>query len=216
MNRMMQSKTARVMTMAVALVALSTAAHAQTTGFVLGVHSIGAQGVTITGEDIDGPAFKTKPGGGAGVMVGYGFSRLFTAFVSADLAKQESNAAAYGGSFGLAHLEIGARANLPLGGGSTVPYVTASYGARSMAARVTDFENNNEQYDWMINGGMIGLGGGIERFITPKLALDAAVDVGIGRFNHYDIDGDSGKLDVNGNTTMRLRLGMTWHPSGHR
>jgi Outer membrane protein beta-barrel domain len=210
MNRMRTKPAVRVMTMALAMVTLSTAAHAQKTGFMLGVHSIAAQGVTITGEDIDGPAFKTKTGVGGGVTVGYGLSRILSAFVSADVAKQDANVVAYGGSFGLAHLQVGARASLPLG--STVPYVTASYGVRNLAARITDHENDDSQYDFKLNGAMIGIGAGIERSIAPTLALDAGVDLGIGRFTHYDIDGDSGKLDVDGNTTMRLRLGMTWRP----
>jgi len=47
-------------------------------GFMLGVHSIAAPGLTLTGGEIDG-SFITQFGAGAGVTVGYGITRLFSA-----------------------------------------------------------------------------------------------------------------------------------------
>src|SRR5215216_6655781 len=58
-------------------------------GFMLGVHSIAAPGLTLTGEEIGG-SFVTKFGAGAGVTVGYGITRLFSAFASLDVAKQNT------------------------------------------------------------------------------------------------------------------------------
>src|SRR5689334_18646022 len=183
------------------------------TGLVLGVYTIAAPGVTLTGDDVDG-TFKTNFGPGAGVMVGYGFNRTFSGFASVDLAKQGMSGD-IGGNFGLRHIELGARANLPYGSVSTVPYLTASYGQRALGARVTDdFEGT--EYDMRLTGGMFGVGGGLEHVLSPTLAVDGGLAVAFGRFNHSEIAGESSSLAVNGTTSVRLRIGMTWRPAPRR
>jgi hypothetical protein len=181
------------------------------TGFVLGVYSMAAPGVTITGGDVEGGPFKTGFGPGGGFMVGYGFNRTFTGFASIDLAKQSAPSDYSGGSFGLSHMEIGGRANLPFGDGATVPYLSASVGRRGLGARVTD-NLDGATYTMKLSGGMFGVGGGVEHVISPTLAVDGGLALGFGRFGNQDIDGDSEAIDVNGSTTIRLRLGMTWRP----
>lgn len=182
------------------------------TGFVLGVYTMGAPGLTLSGADIEDGPFRTGFGPGAGVMFGYGFNRTFSGYASVDVAKQSANDADLGGSFGLRHIELGARANLPYGSAATVPYLTASYGRRSLGARVTDdFEGT--EYDMRLSGGMFGVGGGIEHAISPTLAVDGGLALAFGRFSHAEIDGESGSFAVNGTTSMRLRIGMTWRPA---
>jgi hypothetical protein len=120
-----------------------------------------------------------------------------------------------GGNFGLRHIELGARANLPYGSATTVPYLTASYGQRALGARVTDdFEGT--EYDMRLTGGMFGVGGGLEHVLSPTLAVDGGLAVAFGRFNHSDIAGESSSLAVNGTTSIRLRIGMTWRPAPRR
>jgi len=183
------------------------------TGLVLGVYTIAAPGVTLTGDDVDG-TFQTNFGPGAGVMVGYGFNRTFSGFASVDVAKQGMSGD-MGGNFGLRHIELGARANLPYGSATTVPYLTASYGQRALGARVTDdFEGT--EYDMRLTGGMFGVGGGLEHVLSPTLAVDGGLAVAFGRFNHSDIAGESSSLAVNGTTSVRLRIGMTWRPAPRR
>jgi hypothetical protein len=182
---------------------------------VLGVYTMAAPGVTLTGDDVDG-TFKTNFGPGAGVMVGYGFNRTFSGFASLDLAKQGTSGGDLGGSFGLRHIELGARANLPYGSATTVPYLTASYGQRALGARVTDNFEGGAQYDMRLSGGMFGVGGGLEHVISPTLAVDGGLAVAFGRFSHGDIDGESSSLAVNGTTSIRLRIGMTWRPAPRR
>jgi hypothetical protein len=184
------------------------------TGLVLGVYTIAAPGLTLTGDDVDG-TFKTNFGPGAGVMAGYAFNRTFSGFASVDVAKQGTPGGDYGGSFGLRHIELGARANLPYGSDATVPYLTASYGQRALGARVTDNVEGTE-YDMRLSGGMFGVGGGLEHVISPTLAVDGGLAVAFGRFSHGDIDGESSSLAVNGTTSIRLRIGMTWRPAPRR
>ena len=60
------------------------------------------------------------------------------AFAAVGVAKQKTVPTEWpDGSWGFAHLELGMRANLPLGGASTIPYLSASVGARALAASAT-------------------------------------------------------------------------------
>jgi hypothetical protein len=182
------------------------------TGFVLGAHTIAATGLTVSGEDLDG-SVRTGFGPGAGVMVGYGFTRIWSGYASLDVAKVGASGSDFEGNWGLSHFEAGVRANLPYGGPTNLPYVSASIGRRALSARVT-YADEGEEFDMTLTGAMFGVGGGIQRVISPALTLDGGVELGFGRFGHYDADGESGSLAVNGTTSVRLRFGVMWRPSG--
>jgi hypothetical protein len=183
-------------------------------GFTLGAYTIASPGLSVSGGEMDG-AVKTGFGPGAGVMIGYGFNRIWSSFVSLDLAKQGAVASDYEGNFGLAHFEVGARANLPYGSTTNLPYVSASVGRRALGARVDDhFDGTN--YDLTLSGLMFGLGGGVQHVLSPALMLDGGVELGFGSFGHWDADGDSGSMDVNGSTSVRFRFGVLWRPGSRR
>jgi len=188
--------------------------NTRTLGFMLGVHTIGVGGITLGGGAFEEP-FQTTFGMGAGFMLGYGFNRTFSSYVSLDVAKQNaSSAEGTTGSFGLGHMEIGARANLPVSGPqwrNTVPYVSASFGRRRVGARAVDDEG--DQADLAFWGNMLGLGAGLEHFFSPTLSFDGGVQLGFGKFDHIKVDQREENLQgVTGSTSMRLRLGMTWRP----
>lgn len=192
----------------------TTPADSRTRGFVLGVHSIAAPGVTVTGDDIEGE-FKTNFGMGAGVMLGYGFTRTLTAFASLDIAKQGSGATDYDATFGLGHIEAGLRASLPLGTPNTLPYLSASFGRRAIGAHVYDTEFERD-YDMTISGTSYGVGAGVEHFFSPTMALDLGLSANFGRFDKYDEDGEKVTADVNGSRTIRMRVGVSWRPGAPR
>jgi len=182
-----------------------------TRGLTLGAYAMAAGGVQITGPDIDGD-FSTNLGEGLGVTAGYGFNRIFSAFVSLDLAKQETAQGIYpAGSYGLVHFEIGGRANIPIGSPKAIPYVSASVGRRALAARVTDLDTG-QQFDDAMSGTMYAFGGGMQYFLSPRLSLDGGVELGMGSFDHAkSLDGDH-PIQVNSSSTSRLRFGVNWHP----
>ena len=185
------------------------------TGLMLGAHTIAATGLTVSGDDLDG-SVRTGFGPGVGVMVGYGFTRIWSAYASLDVAKVGASGSDFEGNWGLSHFEAGVRANLPYGGPTNVPYVSASIGRRALSARVTWAGEEEEEFDMSLTGGMFGVGGGIQRAISPALTLDGGVVIGFGRFGHYDADGESGSLAVNGTTSVRLKFGVTWRPGSRR
>jgi hypothetical protein len=186
----------------------------RTTGFVLSVYSFGAPGLTVNGPDVEG-SLKTSFGPGGGVMVGYGFNPMFMAFASIDLAKQDASAGTFEGNFGLRHMEVGARVNLPYGNSSTAPYVMAMLGQRKLAAYVLDNTDDSE-YELGLSGTMFGIGGGVQHAFSPTMAVDAGLELASGRFGHYDGENGSGSVHVNGTISSRLRVGVNWRPPTRR
>ena len=188
------------------------APNERTKGFMLGVHTIAAPGVTLTSAVFD-PGYRTNFGIGAGVMAGYGFNRTFSSYVSFDVAKQSANQAVEG-TFGLGHFEIGARANFPdfsLGWRNTTPYLMGSVGRRALAATVLDLEREEEGHI-AFHGNMLGLGVGLEHFFSPNMSFDAGVHLGFGTFDHFTVDHETMEYGASGTTSVRLRLGVTWRP----
>jgi len=182
-------------------------------GFMLNVHSVGVPGLAIGGGEGQGQngTFNTSFGAGAGVTLGWGFNSIFSAFTTLDVAKQNTAPTdAPQGSWGLAHMELGGRANLPLGSLATIPYVTASFGGRSLAAQAT-FEDG-EKTDVSLSGHYFGLGAGIEHAFSRTMAVDAGVDVGFGKFSQVKVGGDETTDDVDPTRSIRMRLGVTWRP----
>lgn len=182
----------------------------RTTGLIVGVHTVAAPGVAISGEDVRDD-FHTELGGGIGAMVGYEFSPRITAYASIDVAKQGSGMPDLQGSFGLLHLEIGARATLPMANRTTIPYVTAAIGRRALGAHIVDI-GNDEEYDATFSGTMLAVGGGVERQLSPTMALDGGISVGVGSFSTMDIDGDEQSIAVTRSNSVRLRVGVVWRP----
>jgi len=183
----------------------------RTSGLTLGVYTLAVPGVSISGVDVDG-TFATDFGQGAGLSVDYGINRMFAVFASVDVAKQRTSDNTYpSGTFGLAHIEIGGRANLRTSDPNTIPYLSASVGRRGLGAQVTD-DQTGRQFDMGLSGYMLAAGGGVRHFISPSLALDGGVEIGYGSFNHLSQAGQEGDVLVNSTTSIRLRGGLSWRP----
>jgi hypothetical protein len=197
-----------------AVKAAGTTKSTRPSGFMLGVHSVAIPGLAIGGGADQNGEFNTTFGAGGGATVGYGLNGVLTLFTTIDLAKQNTGPNdTPAGSWGLVHLELGARANLPLGR-ATTPYVTAGYGARALAAKAT-FEEG-ETTDASIGGKYFSVGGGIERPIGRTLSLDGNVDVAFGKFSHFKAGSDEWDQSVNPTRSIRMRLGITWRPGARR
>jgi hypothetical protein len=182
----------------------------RTTGFMVGVHTIAAPGVAISGEDVRDD-FHTTLGGGAGAMLGYGFTPMLSGYVSVDVAKQGSGMSDLQGSFGLVHFEIGARVNVPIAKPRMLPFVSVAVGRRALGAHITD-DANEEEYDAAFSGGMLALGGGVQYFASPSTTFETALELGTGSFGTLDIDGDRESVNVGRSSSIRLRAGIVWRP----
>jgi hypothetical protein len=192
------------------------AAHAQRpqpvrppSRWLIGGHSTAALGASV------GDAFgsiNTSTGLGGGVEVGYLVTPRLVAYAGLDIAKQPINEAGLEGDFGLTHFEAGARFSFPMPRSKLLPYVGAWVGRRSLSTTVDDFVTGASS-DLSMSGLAAGVSGGVQVFVSPKLALDGGVSVGVGKMGNVKVDGrreDWGTPD--NTTTTRIRFGANWYP----
>jgi hypothetical protein len=186
--------------------------NSPTLGWMLGGYTAAAPGVKVTGPDIDG-YFDTTFGLGAGTIVGYGFNERFTGFLSIDVTKQQSGPGSRPeGSYGLRHIEIGARANLPTQRVNTLPYVMASVGRRSVGGSNLYDPEDDEDVRSSLSGLMLAAGGGVQHFFSPVFALDAGIELSYGKLGTWDDDGSKSTLAVDATKSFRVRVGVNWYP----
>ena len=206
-----------VLAVLAASLGLAGPAHAQrqhaagipTSRFVLNGHSTATLGTSV------GDAFgsiNTSSGLGAGLELGYRITPRLLAYAGVDIAKQAIDMAGLEGDFGLSHLEAGARLSFPVPSSKLMPYVGAWVGRRSLTTTVDDFDTG-ESWDLSMSGLAVGGTAGMQVFVSPRLALDGGVSVGIGKMGNVKVDGqrqDAGTPD--NTTTTRIRFGANWYP----
>ncbi|MEJ7810189.1 MAG: outer membrane beta-barrel protein [Gemmatimonadaceae bacterium] len=202
----------------IGLAAGASTAHAQeasstmvnrTRGFMLNGHLQISPPLTVKGGDFEDPQLKTKLGFGGGIQVGYGITSLIMPYINLDVSKQDSDVDGLEGDFGVSHVELGARFNFQQGG-AVVPYANVGVGARGLGADVDVGEGMQEL---RLTGGHVVVGGGVQYFFKRKLAFDAGVQVGFGKFDKLEFDGD--EVDVEGSDNVvssRIKLGLSWFP----
>ena len=98
-----------------------------------------------------------------------------------------------------------------MGDGPVVPYLAATVGRRSLSTTLRDFFGNTGSIG--LSGLTAGLGGGVQYFLSPNLALDGGASIGYGRFG--------GNLTENGvrfpvprldaTTIARVSAGVSWY-----
>ena len=207
----------RILLAVVATVAFAVSAHAQqsqhpvmpSSRWVLNGHSTAALGTSV-GDDFG--SIDTHGGLGAGVEVGYRVTPRLLAYAGVDIAKQGISEVGLDGDFGLTHIEAGARLSFPITGSKLMPYVGGWVGRRSLTTTVDDFETGTSS-DLSLSGLGAGASGGVQFFVSPSLALDGGVSLGIGKMGNVKVDGHKEDWGTpNNTTTTRLRFGANWYP----
>ena len=207
----------RILLAIVATVAFAVSAHAQqsqhpvmpSSRWVLNGHSTAALGTSV-GDDFG--SLDTQGGLGAGVEVGYRVTPRLLAYAGLDIAKQGVDEAGLDGDFGLTHIEAGARLSFPITGSKLMPYVGGWVGRRSLTTTMDDFETGASS-DLSLSGLGAGASGGVQFFVSPSLALDGGVSLGIGKMGNVKVDGHKEDWGTpNNTTTTRLRFGANWYP----
>ena len=202
---------------ALALIGFAVPANAQrphaigtpSSRWVINGHSTAALGTTI--GDAQGH-ITTSTGLGAGIEVGYRVTPRLLTYAGLDLAKQGIDVVGLTGDFALSHLEAGARLSFPVTRSKAVPYVGLWVGRRSLGSTREDLVTGTSSHLSM-SGMAIGASGGVQLFMSPKLALDGGLSVGTGRLGTIKVDGqqqDWGTPDRS--TTTRIRFGANWYP----
>jgi hypothetical protein len=178
--------------------------------WVINGHSVAAFGTTVGTGDVGD--VKTATGLGGGVQVGYMITPRITAYAGLELAKQSIDVFGLEGDFGLSQLEAGARISFPVRGSRVMPYVGGWVGRRSLSTTLEDFDTG-EQADFSLSGLAAGATGGVQYFVSPKLALDGALGIGFGKMGNIKVAGVAQHPPALDNTTtMRLQFGANWYP----
>jgi hypothetical protein len=93
-----------------------------------------------------------------------------------------------------------------------MPYVGGWVGRRSLTTTVDDFETGTSS-DLSLSGIGGGASGGVQYFVSPSLALDGGVSLGIGKMGNVKVDGHKEDWGTpNNTTTTRIRFGANWYP----
>ena len=177
--------------------------------WVLNGHSSMALGTTVTDAFNE---VKTSSGLGAGLEVGYRVTPRLLAYAGLEINKQPVDGFDLEGDFGLTHLEAGARLSFPIQRSKFMPYVGAWVGRRSLTTTLDDFETGASS-DLSLAGMAAGASGGVQMFVSPKLALDGGLSVGVGKMGNIKLDGQSQQTQsLENTTTTRIRFGANWYP----
>jgi hypothetical protein len=177
--------------------------------WVLNGHSIAALGTSVGDA---GGSINTSSGLGAGVEVGYLITPRLLAYAGLDIAKQAVDVVGLEGDFGLTHLEAGARLNFPIPRSKMMPYVGVWAGRRRLSTTADNFITG-ESSKLSLSGMSVGASGGMQVFVSPKLALDGGVSLGIGKMGSVKVDGQRQDWGTPDNTTTtRIRFGANWYP----
>jgi hypothetical protein len=168
-----------------------------TEGFFVAPHLLGA---SLEFEDEE-----AESGGGAGLTIGYGFTRMFAAFFTIDGADIDIREPGISGDYTLGQADLGVRFNFRSETQKAIPYIEVALTGR--AAETTD-----DGVDIRLSGGAFTLGGGLNYYFQQKLAVDVGLSFSGGRFEKLEIDGDEVPFEEVDATGTRFRVGLTWYP----
>ena len=171
-------------------------------GFLLNLHRAGS----YLGWSLENGETQRGIGGGFGLGVGYGIGESFALVLNLDAGSVSSDVDE--DTHVLAHFDIGGRLNFGTTASPLRPYVNA---ALSGVAEGTSGEPGEE--DVIMSGAGLTLGGGLQYFVSPHFALDAALQGSFGTFTQIQEGDVTDELDEAAKfTTARLQLGVSWHP----
>jgi hypothetical protein len=206
-----------VLAVLAASIGLAGSAHAQrshpvrppSSRWVLNGHSTAALGTSVGDA---GGHINTSSGLGGGVEAGYLVTPRLLAYAGFDLAKQAIDVTGLEGDFGLTHLEAGARLSFPIMRSKALPYVGLWAGRRSLSTTVDNAVTGASSHLSM-SGMAVGASGGVQVLVSPKLALDGGLSVGVGKLGNIKMDGQRQDWGTPDNTTTtRIRFGANWYP----
>ena len=179
-----------------------------TSGLMLGLSFDASR---IRSDDLNST---TESGPGVAALLGWGVTKNFAFILDASGARISS----LDGDYDLAHVDIGGRWHFVNRSGF-VPFVEVGYAGRmatKQGAILSDGQGNSYTGDLSILGGGVSLGGGLEYFVTPGIALGGAFKWTSGQFTQVKFDNvtvDGLELDA---TSARFNMGFTWYPMGGR
>lgn len=177
-----------------------------TSGLMLGLSFDASR---IRSDDLNSTA---ESGPGVAALIGWGVTKNFAFILDASGARISS----INGDYDLGHVDVGGRWHF-VNRTAFVPFAEIGYAGRIATKRgaiLSDDTGNTYTGDLSILGGGVSLGGGLEYFVTPGIALGGAFKWTSGQFTQVKFDNvtvDGLELDA---TSARFNMGFTWYPMG--
>lgn len=187
------------------LLFIAAEAHAQrgsnTQGIYLNVH---LNGTSISyDEDEFFLQDDSHSGGGGGIEIGYGVTRLVTLYLGLNGSSISTDAVE--DAYTLAHVDLGAQFNFGAGRNRAVPYADVALTARQATIGLVGD-------DLEIRGGGITLGGGLRYYLSRVLALDGGLALTFGTFSEIERGRVTIEIDDFSAVSARLAVGLSWYP----
>ena len=188
---------------AIALVAMSTAAQAQTPAtkkLTLDLHA-GMASASLGSGDSE---IKTKSGANFGAGIGYDVTPAFRLGLGIDLAKLPLDEEGFDGDIGLTSFDLNGRYSFMNTARRWTPFLSAGVASRAIGADIDGVG------DYEASGIGFNLGGGVDYAFSPKMALTTAAGYTMGKFGDQKLDGDKiegDDLDGNG---FKVNVGLTF------
>ena len=147
-----------------------------------------------------------KSGGGAGGLIGYGFTPRWSLYSQLDIARvATSDAPDHRTVFGV--LDLGTRIHFRTGPHVVVPFAQVGLTGHVEFDKVGEIVSSS-------SGGGVSVGGGLNAHFNPAWAFSTAVTWTFGNFNSFKVDKETVDRDPVKVTTGRLHLGLVWFPRG--
>lgn len=172
-------------------------------GFFVGLH-LGAATWSVDDLEID-----AESGGGAGLTVGYGFSQLISAYLTADAASISPD---LGESYTLGHGDLGVLFTFGSTTSAVRPYLDAAFNVRQATADLVD-ETTGQTEELTISGNGLTVGGGVRYHLSLPLAIDAGAKLTFGNLTEAKLGGVSITLPESASAnSVRINVGLVWFP----
>ncbi|MEM1054425.1 MAG: outer membrane beta-barrel protein [Bacteroidota bacterium] len=188
-------------------------------GFSFTPHVYGVGLVVDDVEDGD-----REEGGGLGLRVGLGLSKSVSLYASLGGARVESQGEVvrvvrdlpdgdlgrFDDNYTLASGEFGAQFNI-LPSGVVNPFIRTGFRGQTV---VLDAEGRDLDEDPQLRGGGLTVGGGVEVRLSPKLAIEAALEGTGGTFSEFETDDIRYRNfeDIEFGEG-RVSVGLVWRPN---
>ncbi len=153
-------------------------------------------------------------GFGFGLRAGWGFTRTISLLVSADVSSTEGPS---GG--GIGSLEFTGRYSFLCDATRWVPYVETGIGTRRINSRSYAHPVTSDTGFFRGSGSVLTLGGGVQWFESPSVAVDVGYRVAHGKLASVAFDGIAvdarDALEMNATSAM-LSVAFIWYPMTSR
>lgn len=195
----------------------------KTKGLMIGAH-LGGTSIKFgeIKENANDPSVESddyESGGGGGIVLGWGINKYFMIYGGVDVAKikikgledfdDDEPFSVVPGDYSLVHGDLGVRFSFPGANRSLVPYANLAVSMRDASVEVLG-------EDISLRGPGVTVGGGIQYFFNPKLALDANLQFTAGKFTEAEALGVKIDLDkfseVENSNSARINVGIRFYP----